>query len=163
MKTTKNLIQNPTALRAFLRNPSNIGLMKTLFQAVAFCETLRPVITAKQTEIINFYGFETDPEMGPVEKITTPNLMWTATEEDFALYAKEMDAFYLSEDCPVKPTKAGNCPLLEAEQVIRELKRQIADAFEPYFGFGADRLLTKMDAYDEYFKLLMEMFAPFVK
>ena len=51
-----------TNLKSFANDPANITAMTGLFQAIAYTETLRPIIEGKQREIIAFYRFEVSEE-----------------------------------------------------------------------------------------------------
>lgn len=159
-------ILNVSQLEAFVNTPANITAMKALFQAIAYAETLRPVIEGKQREIINFYKFQVSEECGKYtdkETITEPKHMYLASEEDMNLYCKEMKAFYFSPECPVKPSKPDNCPLLEAESLVRAVKREIVELFAPSFGFDAEKLFYSLKNYNEFFELMLTMFAPKVQ
>lgn len=153
-------------LKALANDTTNITAMKALFQAIAFCESLRPIVEGKQQEIVSFYKFKVSEEVKKhtdYDEITKPNRMYLASDEDFKIYDSEMQAFYFSSDCPVKPSKAGNCPLLEAEHLVRRLKWEIADLFAPIVGLSCDQLTGNLAGWNQYWEIMLSMFAPKVK
>lgn len=151
------------SLKDLVNDENNIKVMRSLFQAVAYCEVVRGVIGPKQQEIIDFYRFEIDEKWikaGDTDKrITSEKRMYLASEEDFQIYLNELEKFYYSEECPFKPKEKGNCPLLEAESFVRDVKRDVAEFFKDYFGFGYDEISRSLQNYKEYYELLMTMFA----
>ena len=74
-----------------------------------------------------------------------------------------MDAFYWSEQCPVKPTKKGHCPALESQSLVREIKIAIANLFAPTLGISYDQISGSLSFYKQYYDLVLSMFAPHVK
>lgn len=151
----------------FVNNPDNIKVMKALFEAIAFQETVRSVIAPKQQEIIDFYKFKIADKwvkLGDKDLvIDTEKRMYLADDDDFQIYINELEKFYYSDACPFKPKRKGNCPLLEAESFVRDIKRDVAEFFKDYFGFGYDGICGSLKRYKEYYDLLLTMFAPIVK
>lgn len=153
-------------LQALTNDSANIQAMKALFQAIAFCESLRPIVETKQQEIVSFYKFKVSEENKRYEdfdEITKPNRMFLASDEDFRIYDAEMQAFYFSDACPIKPSKSGHCPLLEAEHFVRMLKWEIADLFAPTIGLSCDQLTGTLAGWNQYWEIMLSMFAPKVK
>lgn len=153
-------------LQALANDTANIQAMKALFQAIAFCESLRPIVESRQQEIVSLYKFKVSEENKRDEnhdEITKPNRMFLASDEDFGIYDAEMQAFYFSDACPIKPSKAGNCPLLEAEHLVRRLKWQIADLFAPIVGLSCEQLTGTLAGWNQYWEIMLSMFAPKVK
>ena len=153
-------------LKALANDTTNIQAMKALFQAIAFCESLRPIVEDKQQEIISFYKFKVSDEVKKhtdYNEITKPSRMYLASDEDFKIYHSEMQSFYFSDACPVSPLRPGNCPLLEAEHLVRRLKWEIADLFAPIVGLSCDQLTGNLARWDKYWEIMLSMFAPKVK
>ena len=165
------MVQTEQDVKRMVNDADNIKLMQTLFEAVAYCETIRDIIEPKQQEIVDAYGFmvsdewiERKEKKGRTvqkERITSHKDMYLASDEDFNLYLKELKAFYKEKGLKVK--RDGNCPLLEAESLVRDVKMHVANAFEPYFGFGYNKISYSLESYRKYFDLLMTMFAPVIK
>jgi hypothetical protein len=144
-----------------------IKVMKSLFQGIAYVETVRSVIETKQKEVITFYQFKvakrylerrTDKEF-----ISGPKDMFLMSDEDFKIYLAEMETFYYSDECPFKPSKKGNCPLLEAESFLRDLKWEIVAFFEPITGLSKENLRWNLKAFDKYIDILLGLYASKVK
>jgi len=162
MNTTIKTAQD---VKSLIHNENNIKVVKSLFEAIAYCETLRAVIEPKKQEIVDFYKFQVSPDFihrMEDRTITKHERMYLADDQDFNIYLAELEKFYYSDACPVKPKRKGNCPLLEAESFVRDVKMQVAEYFAPYFGFGYDRISGSLKLYKQYFDLLMSMFAPVV-
>ena len=165
------VIKTEKDVKSMVNNAENINVIQALFEAVAYCETIRDVIEPKQQEIVSFYKFKVADEWREkkekhgrtleFEVIEHPKHMYLSSEEDFQIYMKELKAFYKEKGLKVK--RDGNCPLLEAESMVRDIKMHVADHFEPYFGFGYHSVSHTLDGYRKYYDLLMTMFAPFVK
>jgi len=160
-------IKSEKDVKALVDNPDNIAVMKSLFEAIAFQETVRSVIAPKQQEIIDFYKFKIDEkwkERGDAEEIIiSEKRMFLASDDDFQIYLKELEQFYYSDACPFKPKRKGNCPLLEAESFVRDIKREVAEFFKEDFGFGYDAISGSLTRYKQYYDLLLTMFASNVK
>jgi hypothetical protein len=154
-------------LKALISDRDNITAMKALFQAITFEKMVKELVEAKQRETIAFYKFKVSPEnlerREMPEYISEPNRMFLVSEEDWKIYDAEMQKIYFSEGFPFKPSKAGNCPLLEAEHFVRKLKWEIADLFAPYLGFGSNEITGSLSAWKQYWEIMLSMFAPIVK
>lgn len=174
-KNVKQLIQikmnklTAQELKEFATKEENVRLMQTLFEAIAFSDTITAIVEKKSTEILAFYQFKTKevehPRRGiiPSEVILDHNLVYRLEDADFNLYFKEMNKFYQSEDCPIKPTREGNCPALESQSLVRSLKIQIADFFAPTLGINYDQISSSLKFYDNYYDLIMRMFSQQIK
>jgi hypothetical protein len=153
-------------LRDFTNDPANIKIMEALFMAIAFEQTITEIVNKKQDEVISFYKFKVRDEFSErlgQECVTNHKDAYLMSDEDFEIYHKEMQAFYHSDACPVKPRGKDYCPALEAQSAVRELKRTIADVFEPVLGIGSDTLCRNLKYYNQYFDLIMTLFAPKMK
>jgi hypothetical protein len=157
---------NAKQLEQAANDANCIKVVSSLFQAIAYTETLRSVIDGKKQELIDFYRFKVAQkfvEHGRPEYITKPSETYLMEDKDFELYLKEMEAFYYSDACPVKPTKKGNCPLLEAESFLRDLKWEIVTFFEPITGLSQENLRWNLKAFHQYIDILLGLYASKVK
>jgi hypothetical protein len=162
--TTLPKIKNAKDIGNLINDESNVKIMKALFQAVAFSETIGEIVEKKQREILAFYKWKSaESSRRETKIILEPKDSYLLDELDFEIYLKELDSFYFSDACPVKPKKIGNCPKLEAESFVRDVKVQVAESFAPYFGFGYNEVSRSLKIYRDYFELLMKMFASKVK
>jgi len=155
-------------LKEFSHNEENVNLVKSLFEAIAFSDLITEIVEKKANEILNFYKFETEAEtynerVIPSEVILEQKYAYQLKQSDWNIYFKELESFYYSDDCPVKPTKKGHCPALEAQSFVREIKIQIADFFAPTLGIDYGQISRNLKFYKDYYDLILKMFAPQVK
>jgi hypothetical protein len=155
-------------LKEFSNNEENVKLVKSLFEAIAFSDLITEIVENKANEILNFYKFETEEErynerIIPSEVVTEQKNAFLLKQDDWDLYFKELESFYYSDDCPVKPTKKGHCPALEAQSFVREIKVQIANFFAPALGINYNQISGNLKFYKDYYDLILRIFAPQVK
>jgi len=155
-------------LKEFANNEENVKIVKSLFEAIAFSDLITEIVEKKANEILNFYKFETEEEIYnnrviPSEVILDQKQAYQLKQEDWNIYFKELESFYYSDDCPVKPTKKGNCPALEAQSFVRTIKIQIADFFAPTLGINYNQISHNLKFYKDYYDLILRIFAPQVK
>lgn len=161
------MIKTAKDIQSMVNNPDNVKVVRTLFAAVAYCETVRDVVVPKQKEILGFYRWTVSQELRDRrgfgdEPVLEPKRSYLLSEDDFRIYDSEMQNFYKESGFKNPP---GHCPLLIAESTVREVKRHVANFLEPYFGFNYDKLITGRlsETADKYFQLIMEVFAEKVK
>lgn len=156
-------------LKQFATQEENVKVMKTLFEAIALSDTITKIVDDKAHEILAKYQFTSDEivlpngRVIPSKTILNVNDTYNLKAEDWDVYFQEMDNFYNSDKCPMKPTKQGNCPALESQSIVRNLKIAIADMFAPTLGIKYDQISWKTDSYNNYYDLIMRMFAPQVQ
>jgi hypothetical protein len=153
-------------IKSIANDPANITAMKGLFEAIAYVEVLRPIIEGKQREIIEFYKFEVSEECGrhtEMKTISEPKNMYLSSKQDLKIYCDELQLFYYSDLCPVKPSKPGLCPLLEAEHLVRCIKWELADFFAPVMGMNCDQLTRNLKNWEAYWDIMLGLFAAKVK
>jgi hypothetical protein len=149
---------------------SCVKVVSALFQAIAYCETVRSVIEPKQKEVLAKHQFKIAPKWQErFEKrgfsydkvIVDHSDLFLIADEDFQVYLDEMDVFHREQGFD-KPAKEY-CPLLIAENLVRDVKKQVTDFLEPYTGISYDMVSYSLDSYRKYFDLIMGLFAPKVK
>lgn len=150
-------------IKQLTEDPDNIKVVESLFKAIAYQESIRDIIEPMQREILDFYQFKVSKEHRPDDGqlIAGPEQMYLADDDDFNLYLKELERGYKRVKC--LPKKKGNCPLLEAESFVRDIKKQVVDYFEPQLGISYFQLSCNLESYRKYFDLLLSLFAPAVK
>lgn len=153
-------------IKDIISNEENVSVMKSLFEAIAYEETIRSIIEPMQQEIVDFHKFKMAPEwvargIRESEIITKPSDMYLASEGDKDLYFKELENGYIKVRC--LPSKKGNCPLLEAESFVRDIKVEVANHFESQIGISYNDISWSLSKYKTYYDLLLTMFAPSVK
>lgn len=167
MKNTAPIIKTESDIKNLIADANNVKAMQALFEAIAFEQLITEIVENKQREILSFYKWNIAKvwvEKGREDMIILePNRAFLLEDEDFKIYLAELEAFYYTDACPVKPKKAGCCPALEAQSFVRDIKVQIADLFAPYFGFGYDVICRNLKHYKQYYDLLLTLFASEVK
>lgn len=153
-------------LKNIVSNRDNVSVMKSLFEAIAYEETIRSIIEPMQQEIVDSHRFKIAPEWvarGIRDSIfvTTPSDMYLASKGDQDLYFKELENGYIKVRC--LPSKKGNCPLLEAESLVRDVKIEVANHFESQIGISYNDISWSLSKYKTYYDLLLTMFAQPVK
>ena len=152
---------NIPRLRAMTSDKDCIKVVAALFQAVAYCETVRSVIEPKQQEVVDTFKFEISKDHQRKRErdgiVKSFKHIYLASDEDFELYWKEMNAFH-KEKGFTKPS-SDHCPLLMAESVVRDLKKNVCDFLEPYLNISYDNLAGTIEPYKNYFELVMTMFS----
>ena len=160
------MITTKQEVAKMLHDPGNVRVMRTLFAAIAYYETVKGIIEPKQREILARHQWKPAADFqerrgGNDDPILDPKRSYLLADSDFEVYDRELKAFYPTVGFPDMGEK---CPLLVAEGQVREVKMQVADYLEPYFGFGYDRIsIKKQETYNQYYDLLLQMFADKVK
>ena len=156
-------IKTGSDMRALVDNEACITVMTSVFEAMAFCETIRGIVEPKQNELINFFKFKVRDEFKErinIEIITKYRQLYMAEESDWEIFDKEMVAFYKEKNLKHKD---GCCPLLEAESLVRDVKRYAVGILEPYTGISWDSVCWNLKNYEKYMELMLTLFAPVVK
>jgi hypothetical protein len=155
------------SVTSMVKDETMISLAKSLFQAIAYVETVKAVIAPKQQEIIDRHQFKTAPIWDKFEggrTITKESDMFLASDEDFQIYLDEMDSFHNEKG--FQKISKDHCPLLMAESLLRDVQRGFVDSTKPYTGMDADMLLCSRNGlanYKTYIDLHLNLFAPTIK
>ena len=156
-------IKTEADMRAMVSNEACITVMTAIFEAIAFCETVRSIVEPKQNELVNFFKFKVRDEFKErrgIEVITEYRQLYMADESDWKLFDNEIVKFYKEQGLK---HKEGCCPLLEAESLVREVKRHAIGILEPFTGVSWDSICWNLKNYEKYIELMLTLFAPVVK
>lgn len=156
-------IKTEADMRAMVSNEACITVMTAIFEAIAFCETVRSIVEPKQNELVNFFKFKVRDEFKErrgIEVVTEYRQLFMADESDWKLFDNEMVKFYKEQGLK---HKEGCCPLLEAESLVREVKRHAIGILEPFTGVSWDSICWNLKNYEKYMELMLTLFAPIVK
>lgn len=151
------------SIEAMIKSESCVTAITAVFKAIAFCDTVRSIVEPKQNELINFFKFKVRDEFKErrgIEVITEYKQLYMADESDWEIFENEMVKFYKEQGLKYKE---GCCPLLEAESLVREVKRHAIGIFEPFTSISLDMLFGNIKLYEKYIDLLLTIFAPIVK
>jgi hypothetical protein len=143
-----------------------IQAAKTVFKAMAFTQTIRPIVEGYQQQIIN----EMKPQANERDAkncqlgfkiITSPKQSYLMNNTDFQIYLKRCNEERIKAKLHVKSEEY--CPLLVAEDLQRQAERAFIDIMEPVTHLTADKVLcTGLDNYKQLIDLSLRLLAPYV-
>ena len=145
-------------MRSFKPTPDMIRAAENCFAAMAFTETIRPVVEGYQKAILEAEKYPYSPKMmarrekAPADYISNLQHTYMMSEEDFAHYLKR---------CREEQAKAGlhtdspeHCPLLVAEHLQIKAEYALIDAMEPVTHLTRETIWEKANALENSKKLL---------
>jgi len=143
-----------------------ITAAENVFVAMAFAETIRPIVRKYQTRILKRHQYHISPEFTrygePDKIILNPEDSWLLADADFQVYHAECKK--ARDAAKLKVENDDFCPLLVAESLQRDAEHALVAAMEPLTGLSADQLLcSALDNYKKYLDLTLKLLAPFVK
>ena len=157
-------------LKKMVEDKENIKIVNSLFEAIAYQETIRDIIRPKQEELMLKFKFKMAEKnldrrnkrgQKVDEFIVNPDHLYLAEESDWEVFDREMAKFYKKQGLKVK--REGNCPLLEAENLTRQIKVEVANKLESFIGISYEQVSRTLDGHKKYFDLILEMFSFEVK
>ena len=112
-------------------SPALKQAVKALLLATAYTDTVRPRVIAYQTEILKAGKFPYDPTVlldgeTPPPFITDPAQAWLMSDEDFAVYAAQLDEAKVKAG--FENLAPGYCPLLVAENLQMQAEHALFEA-----------------------------------
>ena len=149
--------------------PARIKAAKTVFMAMAYVETIRPKVEKYQRRILEIEKYPYSEEaMGRREKapddyIKKAGDAYLMSDGDAAHFFKRLREERDAAGFKVKGP--DNCPLLEAEQLLREAQRALVDLMEPVTGITHEGLCCigdGLESFKKYIDLTLKLFAPYV-
>ena len=163
MLTSMNKKEGIAALKKI--EPEAIAAAKAVFSAMAFVETIKPVVEGYQRKILAEEKYAYDEKWHGRRGITYAD--WITEPEDSYLMADD-DAQHYYQRCDEEMAKAGlrvekkgNCPLLVAEHLLIQAKNLLIDVMEPVTGIKHEQLYRHgLKDYDNYIDLTLRWLAP---
>lgn len=163
-----NQTQTP-ARKPFQPPPDMITAAETLYLAMAYEQTVRPIVEAYRRKILAERQWEVDPLMreNDVEYILDIRSAWLMSKDDHAAYRlrcnEERIAAKLESAIDVSRAQDDYCPLLVAEDLVRQARFVLCDAMAGVTGIpGAKAVTLKSADYDHLVDLTLKVLAPFV-
>jgi len=150
-----------------------IEAAENLFVALAFEQTVRPIVEGYQRKILAERTWRCAPEYleratrmasdEPVEShVTDIKLTWTMEKADFAIYLGRCNEERSAAGLIVE-TEA-HCPLLVAEDTTRKAKYALCEAMTSVTNMNADAAVALKPAdYNKMIDLSLRLLAPFVQ
>jgi hypothetical protein len=141
----------------------------TYLAALAFEQTLRPIVLGYKKRVLEKYQFTNDGEI-EIIKSSRPDLLAQIQkrvvldpELSYLLNQSDWDVYY--QECEIERIKAGlrverdgDCPLLVAENLTRIARAAFVDALEPASGCSLDTLLcSESSILDQYVDLMLNL------
>lgn len=146
--------------------PDIVAIGKAVFMAMAYFETVKPIVIEYQTRILK--ELQAPIALKWIEKGMETRIIETSNES----YLMEDAAFDVYIDrCQIEIEKAGfkvpergYCPLLIAQSLVREAKGALIDVMEPITGIAHSDLFNNgFEDYDKYIDLTLRMLANKIK
>ncbi|KFC72688.1 hypothetical protein [Massilia sp. LC238] len=156
----------------FHPTPAMIAAAEALFIAIAYEQTVRPIVEGYQRKVLAERRWEVDPVMqvtdGVVEYVTDIKSAWLMSNSDHALYHQrcneERIAAQISSAIDDSRSQDDCCPLLVAEEAVRQARFCLCDAMADITKIDGARAVTLAAAHqDRIVDLSLRLLAPFVK
>jgi hypothetical protein len=166
MTTTENKAPQP-----FKPTTEMIAAAEAVFVAVAFEQTVRPIVEGYKRKILaeRDWHMSPDTQVGmrrtgdkPIDtRITDIKYAWLMSDADFAEYARLCNAARIAANLVVESD--AHCPLGVAEEVTRQAKRKLAEVMAGVSGIAPETISTmRMEHYEHFVDLALRLLAPFV-
>lgn len=161
-----------TARKPFKPTPAMIEAAETVFLAMAFEQSIRPIVEGYRQKIFAERSWRCDPDLverlerrspdQPVEQyVTDIKFTWMMEKADFAVYLDRCNAERIAAGLVVEHD--SHCPLLVAEHLTIQAKHALCDAMAEVTNIPAKKAATlKLDDYRKFVDLTLKLLAPFV-
>lgn len=161
-----------TAGKPFKPTPEMIEAAENVFLAMAFEQSVRPIVEGYRQTIFAERTWRCDPDLvermerrssdQPVEQyVTDIKSTWMMEKADFALYLERCNAERIAAGLVVE--HESYCPLLVAENMTIQAKHALCDAMAGVTNIPAKTAATlKLDDYRKFIDLNLRLLAPFV-
>ena len=143
----------------FKPTPEMIMAAETVFLAMAFTETIRPVVVGYQTKVLEKHKFlYTRKEDG--DYVKTSEHTYLMKETDFKIYLEECNKE--QELAGLKTETPDHCPLLVAENEQRKAENILMEVFKPLTGLDVSRINMRLDTRKKFLDLTLKYMSRFV-
>jgi len=141
---------------------------RAVFFAMAYVETIRPIVKKYQHDILKKYKFRTSNEkiesgrrLFPDEIVTDREHVYMLSRDDFNFYLEECRV--AQKEAGLKTDSPDHCPLLVAESILTDARTILCEAMEPFTKVNKHLVLCSgLDNYRKYIDLSLKLLAPFV-
>ena len=147
--------------------PTNemISACKAVLMAKAWYATVEPIVSGYERKLLQHYQFRKADKYNNCNDvpgiILEPKKSWLLGDKDFIIYDAE---------CKKERDKAGlkvkhpdNCPLLEAETLVRNTQHTLIDTVAPMLGITLEQVTRSMDTYNKFIDLTMKWIVSYAK
>lgn len=162
-------------MKQFSPTPEMIAAAETCFAAMAYTQTVAPVIEAIQQKVLdaNKYAWDFESVSGGVENPKRDFAEFVAKHGEYC--SREFDTYLIGDanlshyidECHKEyllagfDVKHGYCPKLIAESLERDAKRALIDALQPITGVTSEMATRSLKRYREFVELSLRLMAPF--
>lgn len=158
------MVKTAQELKRAVNNPDRIKAAQNLFMAMAWVETVRPIVQAYEREILNKHQWHIAREWTdrglPDKIILDPSQSYELDDTDAATYHAECNEARKAAGLEVESEEY--CPLLVAEHEQIKAEWALFDAMKDVTGIDGHDIYN-MEQRRKYLDLLLSMFAPLVK
>ncbi len=147
-------------MREFKPTPAMLRAARNVFVAMAYVETIRPVVEGYHQKILDDMKPLVDsrwPDAGQL--ITSDKRSYLMSDADFQEYFRR--AKEERDKAGLKVENNDNCPLLVAEHLQCLAESNLIDTFEPVTRIKSEQL-NVLEQRDKYIDLCLRLLAPFV-
>lgn len=147
----------------FKPTPDMIAAAKAVFVAMAWVETVKPIVRAYQTDILNRHQWHmakkwTDRKMKD-RIILDPDQSYLLEDDDFETYHQESIAARRASGLYV--VNAEYCPLLIAKRILIQAETALITIMQPVTTIDPDNVYG--DLRKELIDLTLRWLAPYIK
>jgi hypothetical protein len=163
---TEQTRREPSAPQRPQFRPSRdqIDAAEMLIAAMAIEQATAPLVLEYQKRLLAEGQWRLAPEW--VQKGTTdqvildPNMSFLLSEQDAQVYLRRCGEERRNAGLSV--SAEGNCPLLEAQELVRQAKHHLVKTMDGIGGLNLDRLIMlPTEKYEEAVDLMLRLLAPF--
>ena len=159
-------------MKPFKPTQEMITAASNVFIAMAFADTVRPIVKGYQQEILNKYQFKYAKKWLGRERIVNKGITivtdikdtYLMEDDDSKIYFKECNKARIEAKLHVDSEEF--CPLLVAENLQRIAENCLVDVMSGTTGITKDMIFQSKNALENYKKLIklnLELLAPYVK
>lgn len=152
-------------MKNFIPTKAMVDAGSSLVMAMAFEQTIRPIVEAYESAILKEGQWKIRPDFADMmgeRVITNRNQAYLMAEEDWQKFwtrCKEE-----RDKAKLKVEHSETCPLLAAETMVRDCEAVLIDSLAPITKMtNADSLLLGLDKRRQYIDLSMRLIVPFIK
>jgi hypothetical protein len=149
----------------FKPTKEQIAAARNLFKAQAHLKAVRPVVIAYKTEILKANSFKVERRNTvKVERhnivILDPKDAWLMSDDDFKKYHDLCNVARKQANLHVDNEEF--CPLLVAEEAVRQAENAFMDTMEPITGMKSDNVSYHLDIRRKYIELSKQLMVNYV-
>lgn len=141
-------------LRSFRPDREQVAAAETVFMCMAAVQTIEPIVRGYQRKVLRELGWcSVDPDRS-----------YDLPDSVFVVYLKRCNEERIAAKLHVDDEEY--CPLLVAEDLLRQSRRLLIDLMEPVHGISFDQIFCCSDAlanYDQLVDLNLQLLASYCK